>query len=221
MTESLSEQPHLVVPLLFFLVHVTSTWTFQLRRRHEHRIGSFSGGLAVAYVFLHLVPELLDAHDGIGQRIHLLTLGGFCGFYLLDRIDTVRFWQRLGLMAAYNLLMVFTLGEQLPASAALTGLYLLAISMHLMADDHDLLAEEGALYRRWGPPALALSVILGGAGIYLHEHDEVFVDVLTALLTGFVLFNVFSEELSEEKVSHLGWFIGGVAFLSAIEFMIN
>ncbi len=35
----------------------------------ESRAGSFAGGLAVAYVFLHRLPEIAEGNEAIGETL--------------------------------------------------------------------------------------------------------------------------------------------------------
>ncbi len=75
----------------------------QLRRlsgRSEHVTASFAGGLAVAYVFLHLLPEVAHGNERFGEvlddqieataLIELglfgVALGGFAAYYALERL---------------------------------------------------------------------------------------------------------------------------------------
>lgn len=61
-----------------------------LHRRGEV-IRSFGGGVAVAYVFLSLLPEIELAHEWLGDGVHFLTLTSFLLFYVLEvRILSLR-----------------------------------------------------------------------------------------------------------------------------------
>ena len=48
----------------------------QVIESHEHQFGSFGGGMAAWYVFVHLFPELDAGHDFIGDRIDGVVLIG-------------------------------------------------------------------------------------------------------------------------------------------------
>ncbi|MEP6464517.1 MAG: hypothetical protein ABJC62_14150, partial [Frankiaceae bacterium] len=65
----------------------------------ERALGSFAGGLAVSYVFLHLLPELAEGNEAIGEAldnvvrpapltdlaIFAIALAGFLLFFSLER----------------------------------------------------------------------------------------------------------------------------------------
>jgi hypothetical protein len=94
---------------------------------------SFGGGIAVAYVFLHILPEL-SAHQkifaeslsdkGAETWVYLLTLVGLAAFYGLERFvkrSNARrrvphepptegvFWLHIGSFTLYNLLIGYLL----------------------------------------------------------------------------------------------------------------
>ena len=65
----------------FISIHIWSHRFHQLFKRYEIFISSFSAGLAITYVFLHLFPSLEEATATLGRQIHLITLLGFIIFY--------------------------------------------------------------------------------------------------------------------------------------------
>ncbi|WP_219412531.1 hypothetical protein [Pseudonocardia nigra] len=95
----------------------------------ERATGSFAGGLAVAYVFLHLLPEIAEGNEAIGEAlsdvlrptplldlgIFLVALAGFTAFYGLERLaqrgsaagepTAGVYWLHLGSFMIYNALI--------------------------------------------------------------------------------------------------------------------
>ncbi len=67
-------------------------------RRHRRRILSFGAGVTIAYVFVHLLPELEAAREALGHnearmalpvfslRVYLAALVGFMAFYALKQM---------------------------------------------------------------------------------------------------------------------------------------
>lgn len=106
---------------------------------------SFAAGAAAAYLFLVLLPEIEIGHETLGEKIHLVTLGGFVLFYLLhshiltlDTSNPGRLRFELSLAAVYQFLLVFTMHENLPLGLGLTGVYVLGIGLHLVQQRHSL-----------------------------------------------------------------------------------
>ena len=88
--------------LVITLVLMASHYLFPLIKRlpgaSEGKVTSFAGGVAVAYVFLHMLPELVEGNQAIGQAlkdverltplldlaIFILALAGFTIYYGLE-----------------------------------------------------------------------------------------------------------------------------------------
>ncbi len=85
-------------------LHLAAPHVRRLPLVPERATASFAGGLAVAYVFLHLLPEIADGNQEIGEAlddvvdptplvdlgIFLVALAGFAAFYGLQRLADVR-----------------------------------------------------------------------------------------------------------------------------------
>jgi hypothetical protein len=90
----------LVATLALVALHLAAPRIRRLPLVPEAATGSFAGGLAVAYVFLHLLPEVAEGNESIGEALHnvieptpLLDLGiffvalvGFVAFFALQRL---------------------------------------------------------------------------------------------------------------------------------------
>jgi hypothetical protein len=90
----------LVIALALVLLHLAAPRIRKLPLVPETATGSFAGGLAVSYVFLHLLPEIAEGNEAIGKAltavveptplvdlaIFLVALAGFTAFYGLERL---------------------------------------------------------------------------------------------------------------------------------------
>jgi hypothetical protein len=90
----------LAIALVLAALHLAAPRIRGLPFVPERATGSFAGGLAVAYVFLHLLPELAAGNEAIGEAlsdvlqptplvdlgIFLVALAGFTAFYGLERL---------------------------------------------------------------------------------------------------------------------------------------
>lgn len=90
----------LLVALLLAGLHLAAPRIRRLPLVPESATGSFAGGLAVAYVFLHLLPEIAEGNEAVGEAlsetlrptplvdlgIFLVALAGFTAFYGLERL---------------------------------------------------------------------------------------------------------------------------------------
>ena len=85
----------LVLVLVLAGLHVAAPHVRRLPLVPERATASFAGGLAVAYVFLHLLPEVAEGNEAVGEALSdvleatpLLDLGIFVvaltGFAIFD-----------------------------------------------------------------------------------------------------------------------------------------
>ena len=90
----------LVVAVLLVGLHLLAPRVHTLPGVPQRAIGSFAGGLAVAYVFLHLLPELAEGSEAVGEvlsdvvevtplldlGVFVVALAGFAALYGLERL---------------------------------------------------------------------------------------------------------------------------------------
>lgn len=118
----------------------------------ERATGSFAGGLAVAYVFLHLLPDLVEGKKTLGEALS-------------------ESWQ-----------------QHYPRRFAVRGRLVLA----------------GALLAGWTGSAIAAPT------------NTLLVALLTALLGGSVLLNVFKEEVPSGRRASFAWFLVGLVLYASL-----
>lgn len=67
----------LIICLIHFLAPLYMPWV----KKNDAIINSFAGGMAVAYVFGYLLPEIDAGHEKVGDLIYLIILVGFILYY--------------------------------------------------------------------------------------------------------------------------------------------
>lgn len=193
---------------------------------------SFGGGMAAAYVFLHVMPELHGARHAFteaaamalpyeGKAIYYLALAGFLSFYGIrhfhtrqlsaregkpDRLD---FQVQIGGFAAYAWLMGYLLLRGLEARHVAIGLYAVAMGFHCLAINRELSHEYGNDYRRSGRFILAGMALTGWASAALLDLPASLIPLLLAFLSGAVIMNSLILELPTEKDGRFWPFITG------------
>lgn len=230
MPANMTQLALLTAVLVFF--HLLSPWAHRVSRAVDAQVASFTGGLAAAYVFLHLFSELDRAHAFIGDRIYLLVLLGFIVFYGVENtisrahesgeeISRRSLVLRLGFISLYNVLLVFTIGEQMPDSPVLSGMFAITLGLHLMASDVGMMKRFGKHYENRALFLLACAPILGFLLSITLDPGQVAVDVLTASLAGFIIFNVFHEEISPTRETRMRWFLFGALGFAVLHLIIG
>ncbi|MFN8121370.1 MAG: hypothetical protein U0237_02965 [Thermoleophilia bacterium] len=204
----------------------------------ERVVASAAGGIAVSYVFLHLLPELVEGNESIGRlledrvdptplldlAIFTVALAGFAAFYGLERLARRAgdespgiFRLHLGAFAVYNALITYTMPLRLRTGAGFAVLFSVAMALHFVLTDRGLSRHYPRRFARSGRAVLAGALVLGwaAAAVAAPTRTEV-VAFLTALLGGSILLNVFKEELPEGAGSSYPWFLGGLAVYGAL-----
>lgn len=201
---------------------------------------SCAGGVSVAYVFLHLFPELSkgqeqveDAFEAVAfleHHIYLMSLVGLSFFYGLERMvinnrDEVRekgksektsglFWVHIGSFAIYNALIGYLLFQREEGSLNTLILFSVAMALHFIVNDFGLQEHHHDTYRKVGRWVLVVALVAGWAVGYLVEVTEAAVALVMAFIGGGVVLNVLKEELPEQRKSRYWAFLLG-AFLYA------
>lgn len=203
------------------------------------RFLSFAGGVSVAYVFVHVLPELRRTRRFLGEGaipvlttaegVYVVTMVGFVVYYGLERLacqsageapddePTRRiFWVHVASFAAYNGIIGYLLfNHELPGLESLV-LFAVAIGLHLFVVDYglqDRFADPYATFGRW---ILAGAVLTGGAVGAIVQIDRGYFGLLFAFVAGGVVLNVIKEELPAESDSSFPAFGLGVAGYTVI-----
>ena len=218
-----------ILALTYLAVIIFSAIHYWSRTLHHHLYKSekvaisFGGGMAIAYVFIHLMGELSEGYEIFGSSIHFATLLGFSLFYGLNRliarvkIDPVSkegyiFYVEILFYCLYNLLIVYAIPKQFHNSFLLTFLYIVSISFHFLHIDHSLAKKHPREFRTFGRYAAIFFLIIGSiAKVVAPPPSEFTSDFLIAILAGIIISNVFTEELPKPENVSFRWFIAGIS----------
>ncbi len=233
----------LVISLALAGLHLAAPGIRKLPFVPESATGSFAGGLAVAYVFLHLLPEIADGNEAIGEAlsdvveptplldlgIFLVALVGFTVFYALERLADARddhavgrspagvYALHLGSFAVYNVLITYTMALRLRTGVAFAVLFTVAMGLHFVLTDRGLEEHYPSRFDLRGRLGLAAALVVGWAAAALFAPTStLLVALLTALLGGSILLNVFKDEIPSNRRSSLGWFLTGLTLYAAL-----
>lgn len=205
---------------------------------------SFGSGVSVAYVCMHVLPELA-AHQrrlagtelpGLGlleHHVYFFALLGLSVFYGLERLVTRSrlhsrrahgvdiagpgvFWIHVGSFAGYNALIGYLLlHRETPGVRGLT-LFALAMGAHFVVNDYGLRHDHRHRYHDIGRWILAVAVLIGWSiGATTRIHRTALA-IFFAFLAGGVLLNVLKEELPRERESAFWAFALGAAAYTAL-----
>lgn len=243
-------------PLPAVLIALAALVAAHLFGRHLTRAGagprslwlSVGGGVAVAYVFVHLLPELAagqrTVEEALGgvlgfveRHVYLIALFGLVAFYGLERAargggedegeDDARddspaavFWLHVAVFALYNLIVGYLLLQRDEQGLDNLAFFTLAMALHFMVNDHALAEHHGDLYHRRGRWILSAAIVVGcGAAIWLPV-SHAGAAVLLALVGGATILNVLKEELPAERRSRFWAFAAGAFGYAALLLLV-
>jgi hypothetical protein len=204
---------------------------------------SQAGGASVAYVFVHILPELKKGQDAIVRaelpleflehHVYIVALLGFVTFYGLERLAVrsrrqslvgggadattpMVFWIHILSFACFNALVGYLLLHREQTGTLSLSFFFIAMGAHFLVNDYGLRRHHKEAYNRVGCWLLAGSVLVGyGIGLVTPIH-ELMLAVLFAFLAGGVILNVIKEELPEEQESLFWAFALGAALYTAL-----
>ena len=232
----------IVSVVVLAVVLVFSAKIDALRGTPRSRWLSFAGGIAVAYVFLRLLPELTRAqqemteHHGSSAwlRQHLLFLVSLAGAATLFGIERAAkrtkqmrkergeeersaawvFWLHAALMCVYVAFIAYLLfhREQLGRVAVLG----LVMAVHFSGIAVALADDYRSLFSSRGRWLLAAAVLAGGVYGYLATMPEMVHHLVLSVLAGAVIFNVIKEEIPPEQQSRFWAVAAGIIFAAAL-----
>lgn len=220
----------------FVIIHLTSKQMKFLKVQPRSKFLSVAGGISVAYVFMHLLPELEEYQKGFEEtfqgleflesHIYIIALLGLVIFYGLEQLaknskrqgekaGTYKasfnvFWLHIGSFALYNAIIGYLLlrGEYQSELGML--LYFIAMGIHFVTNDKSLRATHKEDYDRYGRWILTVSITIGWMIAVYTEVNILILSVLSAFLAGGVILNVMKEELPEERESSFPAFFSGI-----------
>ena len=200
-----------------------------------------AGSVSVAYVFIHIFPDLERAQNTIRQKgnllpaienhAYLVALLGLAIFYGLERLvkssqqrsDKVEgpdgktnvsagvFWLHILSFALYNALIGYLLVHREEQDVRGLFLFFVAMALHFLINDFGLRKDHQDAYKRIGRWILAAAIVIGWGAGLVTQMSEAATSVLFAFLAGGVVLNVLKEELPEERQSRFSAFALGAS----------
>lgn len=210
---------------------------------------SGAGGVAVAYVFLHILPDLAAYQETVAAQLGMtaelaemtvfaIGLSGLTAFYGLERLARSArkrskgegpgngagagvFWIHVGSFALYNALVGYLLvHREVPGLPSLV-LFFVAMAMHFVTNDFGLREHHRERYDHRARWLLAVAVLAGWMTGISTGLPDLAVAFLFAFLAGGVVLNVLKEELPEDRQSRFLPFLLGAGGYSVVLVAVN
>ncbi|GAB4203214.1 MAG: hypothetical protein Fur006_57370 [Coleofasciculaceae cyanobacterium] len=226
------------------VVHLFSGKLRFLNDIPRSRLLSIGSDVSVAYVFVHILPELSKAQEAIQgmlgggltfleHHVYLVALIGVAVFYGLELVAKVSrqrsqkagkgdvteagvFWLHICSFAVYNALIGYLLLHREEPGIQSLFFFFFAMALHFVVNDHGLRENHKHTYDRIGRWILAVAIIVGWVIGQGTEIDKAAIALLFSFLAGGVILNVLKEELPEERQSKFWAFALGAAIYAAL-----
>jgi hypothetical protein len=241
----------LAAAVIFALIFYAQTWWKwpKLDHRRSHRFVSFSAGMAVAYVFIHLLPELASASDEFVEvsagrqlpfpqyRVYAAALLGFVLFYALAHmvswsrvtgaqqdnaaaLERISFRVLTSSYALYVFIVSYLVAHEMQAGGGQVALYTLAMSLHFLGLAYGMRRENAPLYDLWSKHALAAAAIAGWAVAEVIPLSDGLAYTALGFVGGAVIMNTATSELPGKHEGRLFAFLFGSILYSAVLLLI-
>lgn len=195
---------------------------------------SVAGGISVAYVVVHLLPEIAEYQEAVSEQapttlamaerhLYVLALVGLGTFYGAER------WARgtrrrqgtasagatafsFATYALYNALIGYLLIRRQEGVV----LFAFAMGLHFVVNDHGLREHHAGPYHRYGRWLVSGAVLLGALVGLGWKVPQPAAGMVLAFIGGGTILNVLKEELPEDRESRFGAFAAGAAGYAAV-----
>jgi len=226
-----------VAAVLLAVNHIVVNQIPALQKIPRSKWLSAAGGISVAYIFIHVLPELQEwqkeflHQEGsfLKHHMYLIALGGLAVFYGLERAaklagpsergdetepkyssNPTLFWLHIGFFAVYNLLIGCLLYHRDSYKLAELALFTVAMLFHFAVNDHGLHDHYEQRYRSRGRWILSVAVLAGWLIGVLTDLSEFGIAIMFAFIGGGTILNTLKEELPEERKSNYWAFLAGI-----------
>ena len=241
----------LIIALLFAAIFLFGgRLAYRPGQKGRRKFLSFAAGIAVAYVFVDVMPALGRMRDivvdnpGGFQRmfpeysVYLWAMAGFLIFYCLETMTAGprrgpenhagdhgdaapwQSWMHIGGFAVYAWMLTYVMVWKGHHPLALC-LYGAAMGMHIFPISGNLSNHYQAVYNRRGAYLLALASLAGwGSGLILDIPAPVLAN-LVAVVVGGVIVNTAIAELPKEGEGRRGFFLMGALVYTALLLILS
>ncbi|WP_143079457.1 hypothetical protein [Alkalibacterium subtropicum] len=215
----------------FFSIHL------KFEKIGLRRFISFSAGVGIAYVFIHLWPAVahtqaiaeehiqwLEGHV-MHYALYMVALSGLVLVYVLDRLiskayedeeirkpnvtESALFWSHIAFFSLYNMMIGYLLTYRNVLNTSLL-IFFVAFALHFITNDWGLRHHHEEAYDHYGRQILSISILIGYLIGHWSDFPEYFIGSVEAFVTGAMTLNVVKHELPSEREGNLEGFITGV-----------
>lgn len=214
----------LIAIVLFSLVHLFADKARLLNFTAHSRFLSIGSGVAIAYVFVDLLPKL-SKNDNLvraslehlfpyfERHVYIMALLGFLLFFIVDRSQyllrkqSIYFLLSLSSYALLNFLVGYAVVDKDNPEVQPLVLFTFAMTLHYFMNDYALTEAHGDQYDLFAKWILIACLFLGWLIGVFYELSATAVALISAFIGGGVIMNVTRHELPSDNPHSLGAFV--------------
>jgi len=208
--------------IIFSLIHLWAEKIQTMTTLSQARFLSFGGGVAIAYVFIDLLPKLAKSNDFVEKsfgtffflerHVFIMALMGFLLFFTIERIPALvekkwTQWLPIASYALFNFFVGYAVVDKNNPEVRPLLFFTFAFALHYFTNDYSLSEKQGLLYEQIGRWLLIFALILGGCVGMIVKLSATAVALVSAFIGGGVIMNVTRHELSETHPNSIKTFL--------------
>lgn len=222
---------------LFAAIHLFAKNLYLKNSIYQTKFLSIGSGVAIAYVFVDILPKLSKNDFLITQAItsvfpyfekhvYVMALLGFLLFFSVDRSKGLAkkhyyFYLSLASYAFLNFLVGYAVVDKNNPEVKPLFLFTIAMGLHYFMNDYTLTKEHGKEYNRFAKWILISCLFIGWAVGAITELSSTAVALISAFIGGGVIMNVTRHELGNENQDNLALFIFATCTYTVILLLIG
>lgn len=223
-------------------VHLAAGHLHRVEGARRSRWLSAAGGISVAYVFVHLLPEVARADQAIDRsgvigslerHAYVMALVGLVVFHSLehlavgsrarsraaggaDRASPRALAVHVASFAAYNALVGYLVVRRPHEGPIALVLFAAAVAVHLAVVDYGLREHHGDGHEHLVRRTLVAALVAGSALGALADLHEAAIGLMLAFLAGGIVLTTIKDEVPGERRSRPAPFVAGAAAFAAL-----
>ena len=228
----------LLAIIIFSLVHLFADKARKLNPDQHSRFLSIGSGIAIAYVFIDILPKL-SKHEPLvnsvvwkffpffERHVYIMALFGFLLFYVVDRSNKVlanqpiSFYLSISSYALLNLLIGYAVVDINNPEVKPLLFFTIAISLHYFTVDYSLNETFKNQYDHVARYILIACLFSGWLCGFIFELPTAAVALISAFIGGGVIMNVTRHELPIDHPTSLPSFLLATVFYTLILLLIG
>ncbi len=230
----------LAIGIFFIIIHLLANELIPADRIKRLRWLSLSGGFAVSYVFVYVLPSLHREQQQLQNYAETLTMEtelyfiGLLGLLLFYGVEKAvsstneqksrerlaYFWLQTIFFAIYNMLIAYTVVTSL-VEGFQALFYGIAIGLHFIAVAHDLWRKNARRYNQIGRYVLASGICIGWIIGLSTSLSSITQSMIFAFISGAMILNVLKNELPKERDAHFPTFALAIVTYTSVTLGLN